>query len=186
MPLPVIVVGAAILDAAGGTPRVLAAQRPAPPELAGRWEFPGGKVEPGESELAALVRECREELGVDVAVGDRLGSDVGIADGRAVLRVWTATVRRGWPRAIEHTALRWLRAAELDDVAWLPQDLPLVALLPPLLEAMSQPAGRHASDGTAAGSSERHGAVQSEAIGAGQGAGWCRAAATGSSEWDRP
>jgi len=131
---PIVVVGAAILDFAGGTPSVLAAQRATPPELAGWWEFPGGKVEPVEDERVALARECREELGVEVSVGDRLGPDLPIADGRAVLRVWTATVHHGRPRAIEHAAIRWLTADRLHDVAWLPQDLPLVELLRPLLE----------------------------------------------------
>lgn len=130
----VVVVGAAILDLAGGTPRVLAAQRAAPPELAGWWEFPGGKVEPGEDERVALARECQEELGVEVTVGDRLGPDLPIAAGGAVLRAWIATIPRGSPRAIEHAALRWLTADRLHDIEWLPQDLPLVQLLRPLLQ----------------------------------------------------
>ncbi|MGI8681859.1 MAG: (deoxy)nucleoside triphosphate pyrophosphohydrolase [Mycobacteriales bacterium] len=131
---PVVVVGAAILDVAGGTPRVLAAQRAHPSDLAGWWEFPGGKVEPGETERDALVRECREELGVEITVADRLGGDLPIGDGGAVLRVWTATVRRGQPRPVEHAATRWLTAEELYDVDWLAADLPLIDLLRPLLQ----------------------------------------------------
>src|SRR6266545_5054036 len=74
---PLVVVGAAILD--GG--RLLAAQRGEPPALAGGWELPGGKVEPGESEEDALVRECREELGVEIALGKRVGGDWPLANG---------------------------------------------------------------------------------------------------------
>jgi 8-oxo-dGTP diphosphatase len=132
---PPVVVAAAILERRGGHLRLLAAQRAAPPALAGRWEFPGGKVEPGESERDALVRECREELGVEILVAGRLGADLPSADGRAVLRVWTASVRAGAPRAVEHLAIRWLTAAELYDVDWLPQDLALVEVLRGLLRA---------------------------------------------------
>ena len=60
--------------------RVLACERAAPPEVAGRWEFPGGKVEPGETDAQALARECAEELGVRVAVGARVGPDVARAE----------------------------------------------------------------------------------------------------------
>ncbi len=124
-----VVVGAAIV--AEG--RVLAAQRAAPPALAGGWEFPGGKVEPGESDAAALVRECQEELGVQIAVGKRLGADIGLDGGEWMLRVWLARIVSGIPVAREHRELRWLTAYELLDMAWLPADLPLVAELQRLL-----------------------------------------------------
>jgi 8-oxo-dGTP diphosphatase len=124
-----VVVGAAILRGVGPDVQVLAAQRDRPPHLAGWWEFPGGKVEPGESEPAALVRECAEELGVAVTVGDRVGDDVEVVGGGAVLRVWTATIDSGEPAPSEHRALRWLTVDELDDVAWLPPDVPVVAAL---------------------------------------------------------
>ena len=62
--------------------RVLACERSAPPEVAGRWEFPGGKVEPGETDPQALARECAEELGVRVEVGDRVGPDVPLGEPR--------------------------------------------------------------------------------------------------------
>ncbi|MEU4789591.1 (deoxy)nucleoside triphosphate pyrophosphohydrolase [Micromonospora tulbaghiae] len=127
-----VVVGAAIIE--GG--RVLACERSAPPEVAGRWEFPGGKVEPGEAETDALARECAEELGVRVAVGARVGRDVRMAHGRSVLRVYTARLLHGdEPKALEHAELRWLSAAELDSVDWLPADVPIVAALRPLLDA---------------------------------------------------
>ncbi|MFC5187334.1 (deoxy)nucleoside triphosphate pyrophosphohydrolase [Actinomadura harenae] len=124
-----VVVGAAIIS--GG--RLLAAQRAEPAELAGGWEFPGGKVDPGETDEQALVRECEEELGVRVVLGDRVGGDWPLVLGGAVLRVWTATVVEGEPQALEHLALRWLAADELYDVEWLPGDLPVVeAILPHL------------------------------------------------------
>ena len=113
---------------------MLACERSAPPEVAGRWEFPGGKVEPGESDEAALARECAEELGVRVEVGARVGPDVPLAHGRAVLRVFAATLLDGdRPRALEHASMRWLDVDELDSVPWLPADRPIVARLPTLL-----------------------------------------------------
>ena len=120
------VVGAAIVRDG----RTLAARRARPSDLAGGWEFPGGKVERDESEPAALVRECREELGVVVQVGARLGE---IAVGRIRLVLYSAALLGGEPEPREdHDQLRWLPAAELDSVAWLPIDralLPLVAAL---------------------------------------------------------
>lgn len=125
-----VVVGAAIIEDG----RVLACARSAPPEVAGRWEFPGGKVEPGESETAALVRECAEELAVRVEIGERVGRNVRMAHGRSVLKVYTARLLHGdQPKALEHSALRWLSATELDTVTWLPADAPIVAALRPLL-----------------------------------------------------
>jgi 8-oxo-dGTP diphosphatase len=114
--------------------RVLACERSAPPEAAGRWEFPGGKVEPGETDAEALARECAEELGVRIEVGERVGPDVPLAHGRAVLRVYAVRLLDGdVPRALEHAAMRWLAADELDTVPWLPADRPIVAELPALL-----------------------------------------------------
>jgi 8-oxo-dGTP diphosphatase len=117
-----IVVGAAIVHDG----QVLAARRSAPAAVAGGWEFPGGKVEPGESPADALARECREELGVTVAVGALLGT-ADIQPG-FVLHVYAATLVAGTPAPLEdHDELRWLTAAELDDVAWLPADRPVLA-----------------------------------------------------------
>ncbi|WP_133874470.1 (deoxy)nucleoside triphosphate pyrophosphohydrolase [Paractinoplanes brasiliensis] len=125
------VIVAAVIIVAG---RVLACERSAPPEVAGRWEFPGGKVEPGETDQVALARECAEELGVRVEVGDRVGPDVPLAHGRAVLRVFAVRLLEGdVPRALEHTSMRWLAKDELDSVHWLPADKPIVAELPALL-----------------------------------------------------
>jgi 8-oxo-dGTP diphosphatase len=114
-----VVVGAAVRDAAG---RVLAARRETQPG----WEFPGGKVEPGETEPAALARELREELGVDAEIGGRVGPDVPMGDW--VLRVYDARADRE-PVRLEHAELRWLAPDELESVPWLPADLPVVATL---------------------------------------------------------
>jgi len=116
-----VVVGAAIVDGE----RVLAAQRSDPPSLAGFWEFPGGKVDAGETDEAALIRECHEELAIDIMLGARVGRDWPIGE-HGVLRVWLAAVAAGEPTAIEHAALRWLTVDELHDVAWVPADLPIV------------------------------------------------------------
>lgn len=133
-PDQMIIVGAAILCEG----RVLGCARAKPPEVAGMWEFPGGKVEPGESEAAALVRECAEELGVRVEVGARVGPDVPLPNGRSLLRVYLARlVGAAQPRALEHAEVRWLGVDELDQVVWLPADRPIVAALRPLLAVAS-------------------------------------------------
>ena len=123
------VVGAALLRDG----RVLASRRTEPPRLAGLWEFPGGKVEPGESDAEALVRELREELQVDVEVGDQLGQELPIGE-TAVLRVYVCRLLSGEPALVDHDAHRWLSAADLLDVPWIPVDLPLVEQLRPLLD----------------------------------------------------
>lgn len=97
--------------------------------MAGKWEFPGGKVEAGESEEEALIRECEEELGVLVAVGERVGDDVLLGHGRSVLRVYLATLVKGQPVPLEHSEIRWLPETELGSVPWLPADAPIVEAL---------------------------------------------------------
>ena len=123
--MTVCVVGAAILDG----DRLLAARRLEPPELAGGWELPGGKVDPGETDEEALVRECREELGVLIRLLDRVGEDWPMGT-TAILRVWTAEVVEGTPQPLEdHSELRWLEPAQWYDVGWLAADLPVVNAL---------------------------------------------------------
>ncbi|OBK58448.1 DNA mismatch repair protein MutT [Mycobacterium colombiense] len=119
MSTQIVVAGAVICDA-----KVLVAQRARPPELAGLWELPGGKVAPGETERDALARELAEELGLavgDVVVGERLGADVAV-DGRFTLRAYRVRLLRGEPDARDHRALRWITAAELHDLDWVPAD----------------------------------------------------------------
>jgi 8-oxo-dGTP diphosphatase len=128
------VVGAAIVHDG----RVLVAQRSGGP-YDGLWEFPGGKVEPGESDLAALVRECAEELGVAILPGAFLGEILldgvvgGGAPGASTLRVWSARLAGGDPVAHEHAQLRWMRAHELDALDWIPADRPLLPRVRSLL-----------------------------------------------------
>ncbi|MCH0540119.1 (deoxy)nucleoside triphosphate pyrophosphohydrolase [Streptomyces sp. MUM 203J] len=106
--------------------RLLAARRSAPPELAGRWELPGGKLEAGEGPREALVRELREELGIEAEPGERIPGEWPLGRGY-VLRVWTARVRSGEPRPLQdHDELRWLARHEWDSVEWLDQDVPAV------------------------------------------------------------
>ena len=124
-----VVVGAAVIDAG----RVLAVQRAEPPVLYGLWEFPGGKVEPGESEVGALVRECAEELGLALTVGARVGPDVPLLEGRLVLRVYAATAPGRELHLHEHLDARWLGPDDLESVEWIPADAPVVSAVRTLL-----------------------------------------------------
>lgn len=104
---------------------VLGARRTAPVEAAGRWEFPGGKLEPGESPEAAVVREVAEELGCRIEVTGWLQGSTLIGGGY-VLRVAVAVLIEGEPTPTEHDLIRWVTADELDEVDWLDSDLPFV------------------------------------------------------------
>lgn len=125
-----LVMGAAIVHRG----RVLAARRTTPPELAGGWELPGGKVEDGEDPADAVVREVAEELGCAIDVVGLLEGESRIRDGYT-LRVALAELADGEPVPVEaqHDAVRWLGPDELDEVAWLQPDLPFLAELRPLL-----------------------------------------------------
>ena len=118
------VVGAAIVD--GG--RVLACRRTHPAEAAGRWEFPGGKVESGETPENALRREIAEELGCRIEVVSWLPGATRIGETHE-LRVALSRVVTGTPTPLTHDRLRWLTAAELDQVDWLEPDRPFVDAL---------------------------------------------------------
>jgi 8-oxo-dGTP diphosphatase len=101
---------------------LLVAQRDRPPELAGRWELPGGKVGAGETDAMALARELAEELDIEVSVGPRLGDDVALS-GTMTLRAYVVTQTCGRvARAHDHRALRWVAAAELGRLDWVPAD----------------------------------------------------------------
>ena len=125
------VVGAAIVRDG----QVLAARRTRPASTAGRWEFPGGKVEEAETAGAALVREIHEELGCAVAVERWLTGCVPIGT-RHVLTVAAVRLLDGEPVPHEHDAVRWLGPDELDDVDWLEPDRPFLPELRDLLVAL--------------------------------------------------
>lgn len=125
--MTIIVGGALVRDGL-----LLAAQRAHPADIAGRWELPGGRVEPGETERAALRREFAEELAVDVVVGRRVGVDVALS-GAKLLRIYAVSLPTGEPHAVQHQELRWLDAGGLDTVDWLPADRILLPALRNLL-----------------------------------------------------
>jgi 8-oxo-dGTP diphosphatase len=143
LPVSRLVVGAAIVDDLDRPTTLLSARRTEPPELAGGWELPGGKVEDGEESLDALLREIREELGVDIEVGALLeGPRAGawpLGD-RYVIQVWLAKILAGEPRPLEdHDRLRLLTKSELYDVAWLPDDLPIVKAIEVFMSEPARP-----------------------------------------------
>jgi 8-oxo-dGTP diphosphatase len=125
-----LVVGAVLVDRLARPRLVLAARRTGPPALAGRWELPGGKVEPDEAPEAALDRELVEELGITVRRGEELRADDGRPwplTARLELRAWWCEVAGGTPTAgVAHDELRWLGAATVADLLWLEPDRPLV------------------------------------------------------------
>ena len=127
------VVGVAVVAQGQRGRRVLAARRAVPAALAGGWELPGGKCHTGESLEAAAVRELHEELGCQVRVTGRLSGEVGIREGLVLVAV-TAVLLAGEPEPLEHEALRWLGAEELDAVRWLADDVPFLPQLRTLLE----------------------------------------------------
>lgn len=127
--MPLLVVGAAVVR--DGT--LLAARRTTPPEAAGRWELPGGKVEVGEDPADALVREVAEELGCDVAVDRWLEGEQPIGSTH-VLRAALCRLVDGEPRpGPDHDAVRWLGPGLLEDVDWLEPDRPFLPAIRPVL-----------------------------------------------------
>ena len=126
-----LVVAAVVVDDLVRPARVLAARRYRPEALAGRWELPGGKVEPDEEPVPALHRELAEELGVEVRLGDELrpgsGATTWPLTPGLTMRVWWAVVVTGTPGAgVAHDALAWVDAGSITDLAWLDPDLPVV------------------------------------------------------------
>jgi 8-oxo-dGTP diphosphatase len=123
----ILVVAAALYDAAG---RVLIAQRPAGKHMAGRWEFPGGKVGPQESEREALVRELREELGVEVAVARPFMRLTHAYEDRDVeLSLWIVERFAGSALALDGQCLKWVEPAALAAEDILEADRPFIVAL---------------------------------------------------------
>ncbi|MDN4614650.1 (deoxy)nucleoside triphosphate pyrophosphohydrolase [Leifsonia sp. F6_8S_P_1B] len=126
MPLVPVHVVAAVIEREG---RLLACRRAPGKDAAGRWEFPGGKVEPGERPEEALVREIREELGVPIHVGALLDRTT---TGRVDLACYAATLAEGAPTAsTDHDALQWVAPGDLGALNWADADLAVVARLSP-------------------------------------------------------
>jgi 8-oxo-dGTP diphosphatase len=123
-----VVVAGAIIE----NGRVLAARRTYPPVLAGKWELPGGKVRPGETDRVALARELFEELGVRAIIGERVGTDVAV-DANLVLRCHRAQLGGALPTPKDHDQFRWLGAADLFSVEWLVSDQQILPHLEVLL-----------------------------------------------------
>ncbi len=133
-PKPIVLVAAvALVDVDG---RVLIAQRPEGKSMAGLWEFPGGKVEPGETPEAALIRELEEELGIETWASCLAPFTFASHTYETFHLLMPLFVCRKWQRtpvAREHAALKWVRATRLSDYPMPPADVPLVAMLRDLL-----------------------------------------------------
>ncbi|WP_372236864.1 (deoxy)nucleoside triphosphate pyrophosphohydrolase [Sphingopyxis sp. KK2] len=128
-----IVVAAAMVDRDG---RVLVQQRPPGTAMAGLWEFPGGKIEPGETPEAALIRELAEELGIEVdhaCLAPACFASEPLGDRHLLLLVYALRKWKGVPEARHATALRWVRPVELYGLDMPPADRPLIGLLEALL-----------------------------------------------------
>ncbi len=125
----VLVSAVALVDADG---RVLVSRRPEGKEMAGMWEFPGGKVEPGETPEAALIRELEEELGISThasCLAPLTFASHAYPDFHLLMPLFACRRWQGTPLSCEGQALRWVRVQELRDLPMPPADVPLVAVL---------------------------------------------------------
>ncbi len=132
-PKLLLVAACALVDA---DRRVLICQRPEGKSLAGLWEFPGGKLEPGESPEDCLIRELREELAIETQTACL--APLTFASHRyesfhLLMPLWVCRRWQGIPRAIEHAAIKWVRPQTLRDYPMPPADIPLIAPLCDLL-----------------------------------------------------
>ncbi|HEV7311644.1 (deoxy)nucleoside triphosphate pyrophosphohydrolase [Sphingopyxis sp.] len=130
---PLIVVAAALVDRDG---RLLVQQRPEGLSMAGLWEFPGGKLEPGETPEAALIRELDEELAIDVdhaCLAPACFASDTLGDKHLLLLLYVCRKWRGTPVAQHASALRWVRPVELHGLAMPPADKPLIGLIEALI-----------------------------------------------------
>ncbi|MGH7023828.1 MAG: (deoxy)nucleoside triphosphate pyrophosphohydrolase [Caulobacteraceae bacterium] len=128
-----LVAACALVDVDG---RVLIAKRPAGKQLAGLWEFPGGKVEPGESPEACLIRELREELGIEVTqacLAPFVFASHAYESFHLLMPLFLCRRWEGFAIALEHEALAWVRPEKMDAYPMPPADKPLVAWLRDLL-----------------------------------------------------
>jgi 8-oxo-dGTP diphosphatase len=132
-PKLLLVVACALVDV---DRRVLIAQRPEGRSLAGLWEFPGGKVEPGESPEAALIRELEEELGISTkqaCLAPVTFASHSYENFHLLMPLYACRKWQGMPEPREHTALKWVRPQQLRDYPMPPADEPLIAALCDLL-----------------------------------------------------
>jgi mutator protein MutT len=126
-PQSIHVVAGVVIDGHG---RVLIAQRPAGKHLAGSWEFPGGKLEPGEARASGLARELREEIGIEIRQPRPLiRLRHRYSYGEVLLDVWVVRRYSGGPRSLDGQQLRWLRRGDLASADLLPADRPIAAAL---------------------------------------------------------
>ena len=128
-----LVAACALIDTDG---RVLIAQRPLGKSMAGLWEFPGGKVEDGEAPEATLIRELKEELGIDTSascLAPLTFASHAYEDFHLLMPLYVCRRWQGIPRALEGQALKWVRVGDLRDYPMPPADLPLIPALTDLL-----------------------------------------------------
>lgn len=128
-----MVTAAALVDADG---RVLLQQRPEGTPMAGLWEFPGGKIEAGETPEAALIRELEEELGIETwqsCLAPAAFASEALGDKHLLLLLYVCRKWKGIPELRHAAAMKWVRPAEMYQLAMPPADLPLVGLLDALL-----------------------------------------------------
>lgn len=126
MPKEINVVGAVIVRDG----RIFAAKRGPGRSMAGLWEFPGGKIEPGESPEQALARELNEELGIEVEVGGFITTSKHETGSVVItLSTFLCGIQSGEPKITEHEEVRWVTSGELDSLQWAPADVETVELL---------------------------------------------------------